>query len=166
LNTDELRRLNTGPLADEKPGGAGLERFLAHRAGDAAEVLARCKEVMRIVLTQDVERWPTDEEWKFLLPDWFVAACADEDTVRQKTQRWFELSEEERAAATASDVWSVEAFVYWFLPEERQWFWWDASILDANTVEILVQVLGDPYPWGTLWWLSIASGAIRVDRDW
>jgi len=163
-NEDELRRLNNGPSTGERARGVGLVRFFAHCAADAPEVLTRCKEVMRAVLVQNVERWPTDEEWHLLLPAWFVAACPGEATVAQATQRWFELSEEEQSRLSPK-LWSVGNWVYWFLPGERQWFWWDASNLDANTVEILVEVLGHPFPWGSLEWLLEASGAIKTEPD-
>ena len=164
MNTDEWKRLNNGPSAGETTGGAFLEKFRAHCAGNAPEVLSRCKEVMQIVLAQDVERWPTDEEWNSLLPDWFVAACADEQTLQEEMKRWFERPVEERIPDETS--WTVGGWVYWFLPDERQWLWWDASVLDADTVEIVVQTCGDPFPWGSLDWLMKASGAIKTEGDY
>jgi len=155
MNTDELRRLKSGPLADERAPSPGLERFIAHCAGNAPVVLDRCKQVMKIVLEEDVDRWPTDKEWKSLLPDWFVTACAEDDPF-----------EEEGPRGAAPGSWTVGGWVYWFLPEERQWFWWDASVLNVDTIEILIQVSGDPYPWGALDWLLKASGAIRMERTW
>jgi hypothetical protein len=163
-NEDELRRLNSGPSTGELARDVGVVRFFAHCAGDAPEVLSRCEEVMRVVLGQNVERWPTDEQWHSLLPAWFVTACPDETMAAQAMQRWFELSELERLKSVPK-AWSVGNWIYWFLPEERQWFWWDASIVDANTVEILVEVFGHPFPWGPLEWLLEASGAIKFEPD-
>ena len=162
-NEAELRRLNSGPSAGERPQG-GLVRFFARCAGDAPQVLARCKEVMQSVLVQNVDRWPTDAEWHSLLPAWFVAACPDEAMTQQVLARWFELSKEEQSRLT-SKLWSVSNWVYWFLPEERQWFWWDASTPDGNTVELLVEVFGHPFPSGSLEWLLEASGAIKTESE-
>lgn len=162
-NEDELRRLNSGPSAGEQPRGIALVRFFALCAGDAPRVLERCKEVMRAVLVQTVDRWPTDEKWHSLLPAWFVATCPDEDAVQEAGARWFELSAEEQSRLT--NLWSVSNWVYWFLPDERQWFWWDASMPDANTIELVVEVFGDPFPSGSLDWLLAASGVIKTERE-
>lgn len=164
MKTDELRRLNSGPFPGEQPQGIALMRFVSRCSGDAPTVLARCKEVMRVALAQDVERWPTDEEWISLLPSWFVAACADEATAEQQAQDWFKLSEEEKSRLESAP-WSVSEWVYWFLPEQRQWFWWDASTLDVNRIEVSVEIYGDPFAWGSLEWLLRASGAVKTERD-
>lgn len=122
---------------------------------------------MAIVLAQDEDRWPTDEEWKSLLPGWFVAACADDDYLFEGiADGQVEFSEEQRARMDAPRPWSVGGWVFWFLPEERQWFWWDASILDADTVEIVIVVYDVPFAWGALKWLLEAAGAIKIGIVW
>lgn len=163
-NEDELRRITYGPFVGEKPRGIALISVLAHCVGNAPEILVRCREVMRIVLAQDVERWPTDQKWLSLLPGWFVTACVDDEALRLEAQRWLELSDAERAAAV-SGPWSVGGWTDTFLPHQRQWFWWDASTLNGDAVRVLIEIFADPFSWGALEWLLKASGAVGVERD-
>lgn len=160
MNSDELRRLENGPTSGERPKGI-VCGFLARCDGNAPEVLARCKEVLRVVLTQDVEHWPTDGEWRSLLPAWFVSKCMDEDSYEARAKKLFEFPEEERLQHDLP--WAVSGWVFWFAPDEREWFWWDAAIKDKNTIEIFVDVFGDPFPWGGLSWLLKASGTVSVE---
>jgi hypothetical protein len=58
----------------------------------------------------------------------------------------------------------VSAFVHWFRPGERYWYWWDAEVKDTNTIHIKVIVQDEPFPWGSLDWLLRAAGALSVEE--
>lgn len=161
----ELRRLHEGPSANEFPGIAGTDRLIARCSGDAAMVLARTIEVLSIVLSNEQDIWPTISRWRELLPLWFVQACADEQTPQQAEQWlswWRGLSPNERARAEQERRWTVQNWIYWLQPEQREWWWWDSKVLDANTLLVEVQATDWPHALGALTWLLRAAGAIQV----
>lgn len=168
MRQNEIRHLRAGPEPNEKPEGLGIVRFVARCPGNSETVLNRCKEVLFVVLQQDADHWPSDGRWRALLPEWFVAQCSKELT-KEEADRWLkawhQLPPEEQSRAVGEIKWSVANWVYWFQPDERQWFWWDAMIKDPNTIQIAVEVLGWPFPWGELDWLLRASGATSVDPE-
>jgi hypothetical protein len=66
--------------------------------------------------------------------------------------------------------WSVMEWVSWFEPtddlyNQRYWFWWDAIIKDPNTLLVAVAVVDIPIPYGSLFWLLKAAGAISVEES-
>jgi hypothetical protein len=62
-----------------------------------------------------------------------------------------------------SQRWSVSAFVHWFKPGERYWFWWDSTIFNNDTLQIEVIADESPFPYGALEWLLRASGATDAE---
>src|SRR4051794_27509797 len=99
----ELKHLDEGPEPDESPSpaeGIGIVRFDVHCVGDAAEVLTKAKEVFRVVLSQSAVGWPMIEQWRVILPEWFVNECAQEKTKAEADRwlkRWRNLSWDEQA---------------------------------------------------------------------
>ena len=84
--------------------------------------------------------WPALDEWKALLPGWFLAACVDDAQVRD----------------CVIDRWSLRAWIYWFQPDLRKWRWSSAEASEGSLV-ITLLVLQRPYLRGALeWLLSIA----------
>ena len=136
MNTsDELRHLLKGVEPGEKAKGLGIALFKVNCPGDANNVLKRCQEVLEIVLRQDNKNWPSDDKWQILLPEWFVARCAPERTLEEEEQLlelWQKLSPEEQRIASSEEQWAISEWIYWFQPEERQWFWWDAFAESDN----------------------------------
>jgi hypothetical protein len=158
-NRDEIRRLREGPK-EVLPAGYFIVSFMAHCAGNAAEVLDRCKEVLHLVLQPDSEVWPSTDEWRSILPEWFVEKSREELS-QQEEERELQLPLKERIRL--NERWSVGAFLHWFQPSERYWYWWDAVVQDANTLHIKVIADDVPFPSGSLDWLLRASGALSVD---
>jgi len=120
---------------------------------------------MEAALQSSMDNWPSDSHWPALLPAWFVAACAPEMSEEESeahTAAWLRLSDEEKIAAAADQSWSVLSWVFWLHPDERGWWWWDASISNENELVVWIDVDGWPYPWGNLTWLLQASGAQEV----
>jgi hypothetical protein len=159
----ELRRLRHGAegmLAD----GLGTVGFGVQVAKHkATEVIAKATSVLEILDESSLERWPTLEEWRTLLPFWFVAACSPEMTPEEAETwlvRWQRLTDAERRAEEAGKPWSLANWLYWMDPDRRGWWWWEYQ--QEPGLRVIVQVDEWPFPWGALAWLLRAAGAIDV----
>ena len=140
---EELVRLGQVGAAGELPGSTGLLRYVVE-APDPAVVIARAADVLRVVLERSDPTWPSLDEWRRVLPTWFVAGFAPETT------------------GQGQDAWTLEAWLSWLEPDERSWFWWGAEHRGGR-VEVLVDVDSWPYPDGALHWLLHVAGASAVD---
>jgi hypothetical protein len=130
--TQELRRLREG--ADGTPSG---DTDVVEAAG-GSRALERVREVLEAVLSRAAAggEWPDVDEWRRLLPAWFVEACVDDAEVRD----------------CVVDKWSLRAWVYWFQPQQRRWRWWDARV-DGDRIAVTLLVEQRPYLRGALEWL-------------
>ena len=160
----ELRYLRVGPSPEDKPDGLGTVSFVVHCEGDSWQVLSRAKSVLEQIDETVVRGWPCDSEWFRILPPWFVAQCVKE---MSQSEAEAELARRKQSAANgelsnADDRWTLLNWIYWFQPENRHWFWWDAEERDSNTIVIAVLVNNWPFPWGSLSWLFRAAGANSV----
>jgi hypothetical protein len=160
MNQEEINRLHKG-TKEPPPRGKMIANFIARCNGDATVVLDRCKQVLGLVLQPDTEDWPSTDAWRSILPEWFIEKSAEEIS-QEEAERQLHLPMEERIRL--SQRWSVSAFVHWFQASERYWYWWDAVVMDANTLQIEVIVDDLPFPWGGLEWLLKASGALSVEE--
>lgn len=165
----ELRRLADGPLPSEQIGGIGTVRFIARCTGDASDILERVKQILIIIDTESIAGWPAEDEWKNILPNWFVSVCAPSRTREQAEQWvtwWKTLPPDEQARVKKEKKWALDDWLYWMQPDNRQWFWWDAKALeDVTSIVVAVEVDGWPFPWGALRWLFIAAGAIDLNAE-
>ena len=163
---EEQRHVEHGPRTDERPGGSGTIEVVAECLNDPKVVLDRSRQVLRQVLANSTTSWPTLEEWRQILPEWFVDACAPEQSVEENErwlQWWRSLPPGEKAQAANERRWTLPDWLFWMEPSERQWFWWDARV-DGSTLRVIVEVPGSPSPIGALKWLLRTSGALRVDE--
>ena len=98
-------------------------------------------------------------------PDWFVAACAPEQTP-EELQRWLrwwrELPPAEKSRAEAEQPWSLDDWVHWMQPDERTWFWWDARVEDERRAVVVVDVPGWPSPLGSPGVAATTAGAVET----
>jgi hypothetical protein len=120
---------------------------------------------MEIVLRYRTEDWPSDAEWPSLLPAWFIAACAPErshEQAERDLELWKKLSHEERVEVARTERWSPLDWVFLLHPNERCWWWWDASVRSPNELLVTIVVDGWPYGWDDLSWLLRASGGQEV----
>jgi len=167
----ELQRLKNTPSFDESIKGLGAVRFVAHCPIGASDVLTKATSLLRTVdeITLLSTSWPTDEQWSLKLPGWFTSVCAEPMTQQQAEQWlawWRDLPPDEQAKVEIEKDWSLDNWLYWMQPENRQWFWWDAKILgDCNHVVVVVQVESWPFPWGSLRWLFKAAGASALEPE-
>jgi hypothetical protein len=160
MDQDEISRVREG-AKESLPAGKILANFIASCNGDAPRVLDRCKQVLRVVLQASAEDWPSTDAWRSKLPEWFVEVCSEEIS-QAEAERRLRLSMKERISL--SQRWTVSAFVHWFQPGERYWYWWDAEVKDTNTIHIKVIAQDEPFPWGSLDWLLRAAGSLSVEE--
>jgi len=161
----EIRHIEHGAPPEAKPTKLGTVRFEVDCYGNAASVLRRCKEVLRAIDGNSGSIWPTVDEWRQILPEWFVVMCAKELSQEENEQWldwWRKLRPEEQTQVEAKKKWSLAGWIYWFKPEHRQWYWWDAEVKSENRIVIAVEVGEWPFPWGSLRWFFIAAGATDV----
>jgi hypothetical protein len=165
---NELRRLRDGAGTSESPSGSGTETFIVACRGDAQQVLSKVREVLSIVAADTYPDWPSDEQWMELMPEWFIARCVppkskDESERRLEWRRALPWPVRRRLAAY--EKWSFSAWIYWFQPENRFWFWWDAREEGPDRIRVAVEVDELPFPWEALRWLFRAAGAIAMDTE-
>jgi hypothetical protein len=158
----ERLHLIGGPAREEKPGGLGTVRFVAKCKGNAPEVLEKAKETLKAVNENSLPEWPSIDRWRQILPAWFVNRCAPERS-QEEAENWLtwwkSLTPAEQKKVLAEEEWSLSNWIYWFQPDNRQWYWWDGVPLDRNYVVIAVEVDAWPFAWGALRWLFRAAGA-------
>jgi len=168
MSRDELSRLNFGPEPGQQLGGLGSIRYYARCSSNAENVLLRVKEVLNSLLQHGPVQNVDDPNWLKVVPDWFVRSCAPE-TTREEAEAVMKrlrlLSEEDRNRFNRQRKWEFKSWLYWFLPENRYWFWWDARVENENTIQIAVEVREWPFPWDALRWLFIASGASDLEAE-
>jgi hypothetical protein len=142
-------------------------QLVARCNGDANDVLKAARSVMCAVLVRSRDRWPSDDEWRSLLPEWFVGRCAREKS-KEEMASWLEwwrgLPQEQQAKANQEN-WSLSSWLEWFKPGERQWAWWSAFAENHDCIRVTVTVDDWPFAWGALEWLFIASGAESVFEE-
>ena len=137
---------------------------IVHCSGDAEAVLRRFRDVLCAGVKHQAGEWPQTDEWRRILPAWFVDASLEEsdEEVERWLIEWRSLPPDQRAAAEEARRWSLADWLMWLEPEERQWFWWHAAVEDADTLRVELEVAGSPAPLGAFNWLARAAGAVAV----
>jgi hypothetical protein len=166
---DELRRLTTGPAAGERPAGVGIIRLRVSGPTHPAEILQRARQVVTVIDQASLDGWPAAKELVPQLPDWFTAACSEPMSQEQAEEWlawWKRLPAAKQAEAANAKGWSVDNWLYWMEPVNRQWFWWDAQLNAAGEAANVVLDVDDwPAPWGALKWLFRTAGASVVKAE-
>lgn len=123
LATPELERLRRG--AGEAPAPPDLVSVTATcPSGSAGDVLQRVRAVLEPI-AEAPKPWPSPDEWRQRLPQWFVEATSDD----------------ERVTTCVVDKWSLRAWIWWFQPDQRRWLWWDAAV-DGDRLRIRLAPTG------------------------
>jgi hypothetical protein len=79
----EIVRLNQGPLKDEPIPGIGVIQFLVRCRQNSKEVLSLASKVMEVVCRQSIIGWTNENNWRTIIPQSFVSACAEEMSKEQ-----------------------------------------------------------------------------------
>ena len=168
--TGELRRLRTGPAAEDDAEPRPFLVRVRFAAEDPAQVIANARAVLTCVVAH-MGDWPTDALWPQLLPAWFVQRCAPETPepdhgepfdMEEWLRQWRAMTPEEKAAADQGP-WTLSGWLYYFDPTEegmgddRSWWWWHAGT-DESGGWVQVATTGWPFGSGSLSWLLEASG--------
>ena len=180
----ELDRLSHGAAEDGKLIGVTQEEFRITCNGDASDVLARAKGVLKLAVVTGIEEpWPITEALQSRLPDWFVSACRPNQSLEElnaEIDYRASLSREDREAyeAAADKRWSLRAWAAAMNPDygidldpgerdefedQRQWHWLDAEVVDENTIVASIDMMDWEVLSGDFRWLFIAAGAVDVD---
>jgi len=164
---NEIDRIKEGPRASDETSGMVKVKYAVDCNGNAGEILARAKEILLDVLQATVSGWPELQQWSNVLPDWFFKAFAKEMTDEEALlwiERWRAMPRKQQVIAEQKKGWSFSNWIGWFNPNERCWYWWDASIENANTISVTVLSTDSQSPYGALKWLFIACGAKSLDE--
>lgn len=117
------------------------ETLVAECPAGAEPVRLRVQEVLDVVFAPR-STWPPLDEWRKLLPDWFVESCSDDV----------------RVVNCVVDRWSLRAWIYWFQPEQRRWV--PRSLrAEGDRLEVEIEPTGQgSLLLGSLEWLLKVSG--------
>lgn len=161
----EQERLGAADDGAARPAGFYPFRLTVRCAAPADSVLARVREVMSAILSQDPEAWPPEQAWPARLPGWFVAACVPERTEAEMAAELAAWRARLDTGVAEPMRWSVADFVWWFTPEMRHWWWWAAAMTGSDSfVLTLVADEVDP-PHDALLWMLDAAGACAVSQE-
>ncbi len=166
LLQNELRRLQNGRKAEEKPRGVRIVRLCVTCPTEPMEAVVGAKEVLKALDRAALAGWP-QEPISPSFPAWFIAGCAPESS-RQDSEQWLawwaNLPAREKIKAEEEKDWSLENWLYWMEPQNREWFWWDAAVEDnPERVILQLEVTAWPFSWGALRWLLRTAGASGVE---
>lgn len=164
MNNDEIYRLINGDNLDDNTNSNMLTTFIVKCDGNSFKILSKCKEVLKIVLEHNENLQLPLDEWRKLLPEWFIKKCSKELT-KEEIDEYIKLPIEERDKIAEGSGWCLSDWLYWFEPDQREWYWWSSKIVDNTTIKLVVAVEGWPFPWGALEWLCIACGAIDIEEQ-
>lgn len=161
IDTNELERLLHGAAKESETYGMTTVEVNATCA-DAATLLARCREVMTLILSQSKDAWPTSEAWFRLLPGWFLEGWPERFGAVPRA----DCEECRRASVVTPRLptpWSINRWLDSFGRDWRSWYWWDAMVVDPHHLRIDVAIDGWPYNEVTLRWLLLAAGATHIE---
>jgi len=161
----ELRRLAASAPAGESAPGTKPASFVATCRGDAEDVLARAKEVLRLVAVQALGDWPSEEKWRGILPGWFVdhfAPPMSEQELAVWVARWSAMSPRKQEKAARERPWSLVDWLHWVEPANRNWWWRGGAARDSRTLIVEIDLEGWPASGAPLRRLLQAAGARKV----
>ena len=159
--SEELQRLDHNKLG-ERPHG--LWMTLIVDLGDHPDQTShRIIEVARLLAgygtywgSKTGSRWPNNQEWRRLLPQWLLASFKDYSKeecekmmAEMPRERWHELP-------WLFDSWTASM-------KDRTWEWWSSKRHD-RVLKVRLLVEGWPYSIGALEYLLKSAGATSIQR--
>lgn len=147
MNDAELARLKSSSINAAEPTG-GIFRYplRVECAGDAVHVDRRLRDLLFKTLER-AEDGLSVNEWRSVLPAWFVEACSPLP-----------------ASKNTSDVWSLDAWIHWFTDEERSWEWIGSTVVNQNRFDITLSVIEFPFAKGALEWAIMTAGGTNIQE--
>jgi hypothetical protein len=147
VNADaELRHLREGAAEGEAlaPGDlfVALEVFTIP---EATLVSARLREALAAVIEGTQAGVSGTAGWESRLPKWLVESFAP--------------------VSPRPDVkWELLRWVAWYQPERREWFFWDAEVVDDYFLVVYLEAVDLPFSHDSLEFLLQAAGAEDVSE--
>src|SRR5688500_17262104 len=129
LSGEELERLSSNaPLYSR----SDIAIIIVECDDIASRVISRTNEILKIVIGSELTPDDTVEDWSDELPFWSVDACSRDLTIEESK----EMMRTPEGVQQLSQIWTIDGFIYWFRPEQRSWFWWDAVLIDTNIFQV------------------------------
>ena len=136
---EEIKRIINNNNGEWPKGPKILLKAL--KVKEPQKVLDKVKEVMLAVSQYAYTNpWPSEEEWKTILPEWFVESMTDK-------------SDED--LDNDDDQWHYESWVDNI--RQRSWVWWSSKI-EKDNITIVLDVLDMPYLHDSLKYVFYAQG--------
>jgi len=129
---DQPQRIDLYTNAEVPPAIRLRLRFLSTTSGD--EVLERARQVMRLVAVAQAQVWPSDDDWRRRLPEWFISSFEGHnleellarpelwdfgswlDAMKSPGWEWWSCQSDDRGgtvrAVAHSDPFSIEPLIY------------------------------------------------------
>lgn len=126
--------------------------------GDLNDSLSRIKQIVKIIASQSPQKWPTDERWRSILPDWFV------ESLKFYTQEEAELL----LAITPREKWSEIPwdFQAWLEAiRDKGWQWWSSKAHELE-IEICLSIVEWPARLEAFEHIITAAGAEFVSKTY
>lgn len=162
----ELRRIyaTSAPVSNQADITVA---FLITCRGPASDTLQKSRSIMKLLLEHSQNRWPTDEEWFNIFPEWFTSQFIPQPPKAELVERlnqWRQLPWEERRRDSLVKQWSLHAWMFAMAPREREWRWMSAQCIDEKTIHFCAEFQDWPAGWAQLEWLFLACGASSIDE--
>ena len=145
MKGEELIRIE-GNINGEDPGTTRLIITAKNVKKKADDVLKNIKEIMKCISKYAyTNTWPSDEEWKNILPKWFV------ESMTLKTDNDLD---------TDDDLWHYESWIDNM--RMRSWVWW-SSKKQGNDLIFVLETLDIPYLYETFLYVLYSQGVAMND---
>jgi hypothetical protein len=152
---NELARIKqnrSGELPDGPYWLYGIKTLNLH----ASEILRRIIEIAELIADQSKQSWPSDDEWRSLLPSWFL------DSFKSYTQEEAEAI----VATTPREEWHKLPWEFgsWLdAIRYRGWAWW-SSKMSEDEIEICLSIHEWPASLEAFEHIIHASGAVAIRK--
>jgi hypothetical protein len=165
---ERARLANGAPPATDAEGM--LLCYLVTCSGDAAAVIERARTVLMALDELCLrEPFPSDDEWRGILPSWLLSEFAPEMSPEEAAAHlaWLDsLSYDEKLEyARQNPQWDFSSWISRFEPDERFCYWWDARDLGDRQFMLRVEAFEYPFPFGPLDGLLRMCGAEKIDYE-
>jgi hypothetical protein len=130
--------------------------------------LNEIKKILCLVIESILKyaKWPNDDEFLKILPDYFINKFGPEMTENEKQEwliKWNSLNLNEKIEEKKNIKWTLSNWLFWINPEERSWKWFYSKIIDKNNFIIEIISDEDSFPYGALEWLIKTSGGKIIE---
>ncbi|MBL7730357.1 MAG: hypothetical protein JNM88_04200 [Chitinophagaceae bacterium] len=104
-------------------------------------VLQKTKDVIKPIASRGfTKKWPSDNEWKKILPAWFVESMVKKTPADRDKD---------------PNLWHFESWLESM--KNRAWVWWSSKIED-NTITIALETLNLPYVFEQVLYIFYSQG--------